>query len=74
MQVQSTPDQQTKLSRMAAAQGRPTEILVQEAAERLPDYDEWFPLAVNKGLAAADRGEFVEHASVRAMIDRRYPA
>ena len=31
MEVQFTQDQQTKLSRMAAAQGRAAETLVQEA-------------------------------------------
>jgi predicted transcriptional regulator len=29
---------------------------------------------VDQGLAAADRGEFVEHDDIRNMIDRRYPA
>jgi hypothetical protein len=35
MEVQFTPDQQTKLARMAAAQGRAAESLVQEAEDRL---------------------------------------
>jgi hypothetical protein len=39
-----------------------------------PDYDEWFSLQVDKGLAAADRGEFVEHGDMRKIIDSRYPA
>jgi predicted transcriptional regulator len=33
-----------------------------------------FVLEVDKGLAAADRGEFVEHDDIRKMIDSRYPA
>ena len=74
MEVQSPPDQQDKLSRMAAAQGRAAEALVQEAVERLLNYDEWFSREVDKGLAAADRGEFVEHDDIRKMIDSRYPA
>jgi predicted transcriptional regulator len=74
MEVQFTPDQQAKLSRMAEAQGRAAEALVQEAVERLLSYDEWFSGEAAKGLAAADRGEFVDHAEVRRMIDRRYPA
>ncbi len=74
MEVQFTSDQQTKLSRMAAAQGRPTEALVQEAVDRLLHYDEWFSREVDKGLAAADKGEFVEHGDVRRMIETRYPA
>jgi len=59
---------------MAAAQGRAAETLVQEAVERLLNYDDWFLREVEKGLAAADRGEFVEHDEIRKMIDSRYPA
>jgi predicted transcriptional regulator len=73
MEVHFNPDLEAKLSRMAAAQGRATETLVQEAVERLLDYDDWFLGEVEKGLAAADRGEFVEHGDIRKMIDSRYP-
>ena len=74
MEVQFTPDQQAKLSRMASAQGRATEALVQEAVEQLLGYEEWFSREVDKGLVAADKGEFVEHDAVRQMIETRYPA
>jgi predicted transcriptional regulator len=74
MEVRFTPDQQAKLARMAAAQHRTSEILVQEAVERLLSHDEWFSEEVDKGLAAADRGDFVEHDDVRRMIEGRYPA
>jgi predicted transcriptional regulator len=74
MEVQFTSDQQAKLTRIAAEQGRAAETLVQEAVERFLNYDEWFSLEVDKGLAAADRGEFVEHDDIRKMIDSRYPA
>ena len=74
MEVQFTPDQQAKLSRLATAQGRAAEALVQEAVERLFGYDEWFSREVDKGLAAADEDEFVEHHAVRGMIKTRYPA
>lgn len=47
---------------------------MQEADDRLPGYEEWFLEEVNKGLAAAHKGEFVEHDDVRRMIDTRYPA
>jgi predicted transcriptional regulator len=74
MEVQLTPDQEAKLSRMAETQGRATEALVQEAVERLLSYEEWFSSEVDKGLAGADRGEFVEHAEIRQVIEHRYPA
>jgi predicted transcriptional regulator len=74
MEVRLNPDLEAKLSRMAAEQGRPAEALVQEAVERLVDYDEWFLRQVEIGEAAADRGEFVEHGEIRKMIDHRYPS
>ena len=74
MEVHFTPDQQARLSRMAAEQGRAAEALVQEAVDRLFNYEEWFSKEVDKGLAAADKGEFVKHDDVRRMIDDRYPA
>ena len=47
--------------------------LAREAIERFLDYDAWFLQEVNKGLAAADRGDFIEHDDVRKLIDSRYP-
>ena len=37
------------------------------------NYDGWFLCEVNNGIAAADRGKFVEHLDVRKLIDERYP-
>ena len=73
MDVPLNPDLQAKLSLLAAQQGRASEALVVEAVERMVNYDEWFVREVEKGLAAADRGELVDHADVRKMIDERYP-
>lgn len=73
MEVHFNPDLQAKLSRMATQQGRDAETLVLEAVERLVDYDDWFLQEVDKGVAAAGRGEFVEHDAVRKLIDTRYP-
>ena len=73
MEVNFNADLASKLSRMAAEQRRPTEALVEEAVERFVNYDEWFATEVEKGLAAADRREFVEHGDVRRLIDNRYP-
>lgn len=58
---------------MAFEQGRESEALVVEAVKRMLNHDEWFLREVEKGLAAADRGEFVEHDEIRRLIDHRYP-
>jgi predicted transcriptional regulator len=72
MEVNLAPDLQAKLSRLAAERGSNAQALVQEAMERLVDYDEWFLREVEKGLAAGDRGEFIEHEDVRKLIQTRY--
>ncbi|HEY4904126.1 MAG TPA: hypothetical protein VIH89_11685 [Candidatus Sulfotelmatobacter sp.] len=73
MEVPLSPDLQEKIRRLAAQQGRASENLVIEAVERMVNYDEWFLREVEEGLAAADRGELVDHAEVRKLIDDRYP-
>ena len=73
MEVHLTPDLQAKLTRLAAEQGCDAETLAREAIEQFVNYDEWFLREVEKGLAAADRGEFVEHDEIGRLIERRYP-
>ena len=68
-----TPDLEAKLTRLAAEQGRDSRTLVREAVERLVNYDEWFAREVEKGLAAADRGELIDHEEVGKLIAQRYP-
>lgn len=56
-------------------EGQPTDDqLAREAAERPLSYEEWFSREVDKGILAADRGEFVDHDEVRRIIESRYPA
>jgi len=73
MEVHLRPDLQAKIAQMAAEQGRETGALVEEAVERLVNYDSWFLHEVEKGLAAADRGELVEHEEIGSLIQSRYP-
>ena len=72
MEVKFNPDVQTRLSRMAAQQGRAAETLVEEAVKRLVDHEEWFLREVDRGIAAADRGEWIDHGDIRKTIDTRY--
>jgi predicted transcriptional regulator len=73
MEVHLSNDLESKLTRLAAQQGRESSSLVVEAVERLVNHAEWFLQEVDKGLAAADRGEFVEQDDIRKLIDSRYP-
>lgn len=72
--VPLNPDLQAKLRRLAEQQGRASTALIVEAVERMVNYDEWFLREVDKGLAAAESGQLVDHADVRKMIDERYPS
>jgi predicted transcriptional regulator len=36
------------------------------------EYDEWFLREVEEGIAAADRGEFIEHDEIGRLIESRY--
>jgi predicted transcriptional regulator len=73
MEVDLTPDLEAKLTRLAAEQGRDTGALVREAVERLVNYDEWFVREVERGLAAADRGELIDHEEIGKLIAQWYP-
>ena len=72
MEVNLNPDLQAKLTRLAADRGSDPGALVQEAIERMVDYDEWFLREVEKGTAAGDRGEFIDHEDVGKLIESRY--
>ena len=72
MEVYLTPDLQARLTRLATEQGRDSQALVLEAVERLVDYEDWFLREVEKGLSVADRGEFIEHEDIGALINSRY--
>jgi len=72
MEVNLNPDLQARLTRLAADPGSDAGTLVQEAVERLLDYDEWFLREVREGVAAADRGELIDHEDVGRLIESRY--
>jgi predicted transcriptional regulator len=69
MQVNIPINLQAKLVRIAEKQGCAPESLVQEAIERLVEYDEWFIRQVEKGLAQVERGELLEHEEVVSRIE-----
>ena len=73
MEVTLNADLEARLNHLAAQQGRDTESLAREAIERLVDYDEWFLGEVEKGLAAADRGELIDHREIENLVKSRYP-
>ena len=71
MEIHLTPDLQAKLTRIAAERGGDAELLARAAIEQFVNYDDWFLCEVNKGIAAAGRGEFLTHEEVGARLEKR---
>ena len=64
MEVRLQPDKEAQLAEIAAQRGLKTDELAQQVLSRYLEDDAHFVEAVNLGLAAADRGDFVEHDEV----------
>jgi predicted transcriptional regulator len=64
MEVPLHPEKEAHLAKIAAQRGLKTDQLAQKVLDRYLEDDTRFVEAVNLGLAAADRGDFVEHEAV----------
>lgn len=64
MEVRLQPEKEAQLAQIAAQRGLDPDELVQQVLSRYLEDDRRFVEAVNVGLAAADRGDFVEHEEV----------
>jgi len=70
MKIQLNPDQEARLSELAARNGRKTDDLVREAVDRFLDDETRFAEAIKLGLAAAENGNFVASEEVWAGVER----
>jgi predicted transcriptional regulator len=70
MEVHFTPEEEARLSQIAARSGTDPECLVKDAALRLLEEDARFREAVREGIAQADRGEFIEEAEMDARLEQ----
>jgi predicted transcriptional regulator len=64
MEVHLQPEKEAQLAQIAAQRGLHPDELAQQVLSRYLEDDSHFIEAVNLGLAAAERGEFVEHKEV----------
>jgi predicted transcriptional regulator len=64
MNVPLQPEKEARLAQIAAQKGLNADELVQQVISRYLEDDTRFVEAVNLGLAAAQREEFVEHEEV----------
>jgi predicted transcriptional regulator len=70
MEVHLNEVQHAKLNELAARTGRGTEELVQEAVDRMLDYDQWFKEQVQVGLDQIARGELIDEEEMDARVER----
>lgn len=72
MEVHLTPEQESQLVQIATQAGTNAERLVKDVLARYLDDEARFLAAVEKGIAAAERGEFIEEEEMDARIERMF--
>ena len=70
MEVHFSPDKEARLQQLATRTGKDTAQVVEEAVDRMLEYDIRFVEAVEEGRAAARRGELLEHDAVVERIEQ----
>ena len=73
MEVHVAPELEAKVARFAAQQGRDPNELVQDVLTRYLEGEASFLEAVEKGIAAAERGEFLAEEEMDARVARVKP-
>jgi predicted transcriptional regulator len=72
MEVRFTPQEETRLARIATQEGVAPAELVKNAALRLLEDDARFRAGVRKGIEQAYRGEFIEEEEMDARVKRMF--
>jgi predicted transcriptional regulator len=70
MEVEFTPEQEARLAKSAAEQGRNPDELVREVVTRYFDEESRFRDAVGRGEEALQRGESLTHEQVGQRLSR----
>jgi predicted transcriptional regulator len=72
MEVHLTPEQEAQLKQMASKAGKPPERLAKDVLARYLVDEARFLAAVEKGIAAAERGEFIQEEEMDARIEAMF--
>ena len=70
MEVHFSPDTEARLRDFATRTGKDAAQVVEEAVDRMLEYDVRFIEAVKEGRAAAQRGELLEHDEVVERVEK----
>jgi predicted transcriptional regulator len=72
MEVHFSPDIETRLQQVALANGKDAEQLVKDTIARMLESQARFVAGVERGIAAAARGELIDHEDVVKRINRLF--
>jgi predicted transcriptional regulator len=72
MEVHFSPDKEARLRQLATRTGKDAAQVVEEAVDRMLEYDVHFIEAVEEGRASARRGDLMEHDEVVERIDQMF--
>jgi predicted transcriptional regulator len=72
VEVHFTPEQEAQLAQIATQAGTDPERLVKDVLVRYLDDEARFLAAVERGIAAAERGEFIEEEEMDARVERMF--
>ncbi len=70
MEVHLSPDKEARLREFASRTGKDAAEVVEEAVDRMLDYEERFLAAVEEGRASVRGGELLEHDEVVERIEQ----
>jgi predicted transcriptional regulator len=72
MEVHLSPEQQAQLAQIATKAGTDPERLATSVVVRYLDEEARFLAAVETGIAAAERGEFIEEEEMDARLEAMF--
>ena len=72
MEVHFTPEQQAQLAQLAAKAGTVPERVVTNVVARYLNEEARFLASVEKGIAEADRGDFIDEEEMDARLEAMF--
>jgi len=72
IEVHLSPDKEARLQQVATRTGKNAAQIVEEAVDRMLEYDTRFIQAVEEGRASARRGDLLEHDDVVERIEQMF--
>ena len=72
MEVHFSPDKEARLRQFATRTGKDAAQVIEEAVDRMLEYDARFIEAIEEGRASARRGDLLEHDEVVERIEQMF--